>query len=142
MIYSHIDLTELRKALEKSWDRHTSYLGVVESNNPALGQCYPTSRVIQAFLPDAEIVEGEVWAGTAAEKHFWNLLLVNGNIRHIDFTWQQFPAGSVVKKYKIRDRATLGDGPETIARVELLLDRVNRHLQIKSGDNCICNRHR
>lgn len=41
------DLLLLREALEASWDEKTSYLGVKEKGNPALGQCYPTFRVVR-----------------------------------------------------------------------------------------------
>jgi len=37
-----VDLIALREALEASWDARTSYGGVWEEGNPALGQCYPT----------------------------------------------------------------------------------------------------
>ena len=121
-------MLKLREAVEASWDSKTSYLSVAEDGNPALGQCYPTSRVIQHFFPNTEIVEGQIWTGVQTEKHFWNLLKSkDGSVYHVDLTWQQFPPGSIVKSYKIRDRETLGDGPATIRRVGLLLERVNAY---------------
>ena len=63
-------MTELLEALEFSWKYDTASLQVFEEGNPALGQCYPTSRVIQFFFPDVEITEGEVWTGKSLEKHF------------------------------------------------------------------------
>lgn len=123
-----VNLPQLREAIEVSWGVDTAYLQAQEKDNPALGNCYPTSRVVQHFFPQTEIVEGTVWTGKAAEKHFWNLLVVDGVEYHIDLTWQQFPNGSVVKEYKIRDRETLGDSEATVKRVELLLGRVNRYL--------------
>jgi len=125
---ANISLLDLREALEASWDAATSYGGVCEEGNPALGQCYPTSRVVQHFYPEFEIVEGEVWTGLNTESHFWNVLIVAGSEYHIDLTWQQFPAGSVVRGFRMRDRATLGDGPATIERCDLLRDRVERYL--------------
>ena len=121
-------MTQLREALEASWKPDTAYLEVFEEGNPALGQCYPTSRVVQFFFPEVEIVEGEVWTGASTEKHFWTVLTINDDEYHIDFTWQQFPAGSSVQSYKIRDRNTLGDGKQTIRRVELLHERVKEYL--------------
>lgn len=126
-----IDLTLLREAIEASWDEKTSYNNVSEQGNPALGQCYPTSRIVQFFFPDTEIVEGEVWTGIDTEKHFWNSLKINDQQYHIDLTWQQFPHGSVVKSWKIRDREKLGDGQKTIDRVELLNERVRNYLSDK-----------
>ena len=118
----------LREALEASWDPATAFAGAFESGNPALGQCYPTSWLVQQFYAETEIVEGEVWTGKSLEKHFWNLLVVEGKEIHIDFTWRQFPPGSVVRNFRIRDRTTLNDGPATIERCRLLRERVLRHL--------------
>jgi hypothetical protein len=128
-------MPELREALEASWDAATSYGGVSESGNPAFGQCYPTSWVVQHFYPEVEIVEGEVWTGKSVEKHFWNILVFQGNEYHIDFTWRQFPPGSAVRSFRLRDRETLGDGPATIKRRELLRDRVLSYLAIKKGES-------
>lgn len=124
-------MTHLREALEAVWKPDTAYLQVEEKGNPALGQCYPTSRVVQLFFPELEIVEGQVWTGKSMEKHFWNVLIVNGEEYHIDFTWQQFSLGSSVKSYKIRNRETLGDGEETMKRVDLLHSRVKEYLASK-----------
>jgi DNA-directed RNA polymerase subunit E'/Rpb7 len=126
-----VDLIHLREALESSWDEKTSNQAISEKDNPALGQCYPTSRVIQFFFTETEIVEGEVWTGNNTEKHFWNILEVDGAQHHIDITWQQFPHGSVIKNWKLRDRQTLGDGQKTTYRVELLHKRVKKYLSNK-----------
>ena len=123
-----VSMFELREALEAPWDAATSYGGVFEVGNPALGQCYPTSWVVQHFFPEFEIVEGEVWTGKSVETHYWNLLVCDGKEYHTDLTWQQFPPGSVVRRFWIRDRETLGDGPATIERRTLLRDRVLRYL--------------
>ncbi len=123
-----VDLLKLREALEASWDSKTSYQNVSEVNNLAVGQCYPTSRVVQILLPESEIAEGQVWTGKSMEKHFWNILKVDNELIHIDFTWQQFPHGSVVKTYKMLDRDKLGDSQKTINRVELLKNRILEYL--------------
>lgn len=124
-----MDLTRLREALEASWQSDTAYLGVQEVGNPALGQCYPTSRVMQYFYPETEIVEGEVITPNGKiEKHFWNLLKMENKELHIDLSWQQFPCGSRVKSWKVRDRKYLNDGVETTERVERLLGRVKYYL--------------
>lgn len=128
--YMEADMVQLREALEKSWQPDTAYLKVAEKGNPALGQCYPTSRIVQFFFPEMEIVEGEVWTGKDIEKHFWNITIVGGKEYHFDFTWRQFPAGSSVRSYKVRNRETLGDDEETLRRIELLLGRVNNCLDL------------
>jgi len=122
-------MTRLREAIEASWGVDTAYLGAHEEGNPALGNCYPTSRVVQHFFPKMEIVEGIVWTGKQDEKHFWNILTSDGIEYHIDLTWQQFPYGSIIKEYKVRDRKTLGDSEPTIKRIDTLLGRVNRFLE-------------
>ena len=122
------DMTQLREALEASWDHKTSYMGVSKDGNSSLGQCYSTSRVVQIFFPETEIVEGQVWNGTESEKHFWNILQSGGSEYHIDLTWQQFPKKSKVTDWKIRDRRSLGDSKETLLRIEILRNRVNEYL--------------
>lgn len=122
-----MDLIALREALEASWSPRTSYGGVCEEGNPALGQCYPTARVVQHFLPRSEIVKGTVWTGVRHEIHFWNELAVGDDAIAIDLTWQQFPPGSVVTAREILDRNALGDSPATVVRCELLLADVLAH---------------
>ena len=123
-----VDLGRLRKALEASWDAKTAYLGVTSAGNPALGQCYATARVVQQFVAESEIVDGEVRNGERAECHFWNVIERDGMLCHIDFTWQRFPAGSLIRSFRIRERATLGDSQQTIERVSLLHRRVDEYL--------------
>jgi hypothetical protein len=123
------DLLKLREALEASWDEKTAYLAVKRDGNPALGQCYPTTWLIQQYFPETEIAKGTVWNGHEKETHFWNILESNGIQYHIDLTWQQFPPGSYVKEFKILDRNKLGDGPETIKRCALLRTRVEKYMK-------------
>ena len=52
----------------------------------------------------------------------------DGALVHVDLSWSQFPAGSSVRTYAMRDRATFGDGPETVRRVRTLLGRVTARL--------------
>lgn len=125
------DLTKIREALEASWDEQTSYLAVKEEGNPALGQCYPTSRVVQHYFPKTEVVKGKVWNGTEEETHFWNILDADGARYHIDLSWQQFPPGSSVREYRVLDRSDFKDGDESKRRVKLLIDRVIDYLAKK-----------
>ena len=127
-----VELTQLREALEASWDEATSYEGVFTAQNPSQGQCYPTSRVVQFYFPKGEIIEGEVWTGEKTETHFWVLIECEGYGCPIDFTWQQFPAGSLVKSWQARDRETLGDSPRTKRRVAILHQRVEAYLLEKN----------
>lgn len=122
-------MLQVREAIEASWSMDTAHEKAYEEGNPALGNCYPTSRVIQYYFPQTEVVEGIVVTPNGEEKHFWNILVVNGDEYHVDLSWQQFPPGSSVKEYKVRDRQEFGDGEDAIRRVELLLSRVEHHLQ-------------
>ena len=121
-------LDALRAALEASWDGHTSHQAVHQAGSPAWGQCYPTSRLVQHFLPQAEIAQGKVWTGEKSEDHFWNALRVDGALCHMDLTWQQFPPGSYVQEFSLRDRHSLGDSAATSQRCDLLRQRVTAHL--------------
>ena len=119
-----VSLPQLRAALEASWDRSTAYLGAYQPGNAALGQCYPTSRVVQWFFPRLEIASGEVDTGSALEAHFWNIDPASEPAEHVDLTWQQFAEGARVTRFTILDRNALNDSPPTVARCQLLLDRV------------------
>jgi allophanate hydrolase subunit 1 len=50
--------------------------GAAQPGNPALGQCYPTARLIQRLDPRMEIVRGTVRAADSFHTHFWNALQV------------------------------------------------------------------
>jgi len=125
----HLPLNRLGAAIERSWDSRTAYLGVFEAGNPALGQCYPTSRVVQWFFPRFEIASGSVDTGTALEHHFWNVDPAADPPVLVDLTWRQFPEGSKVTRFTLLDRHGSNDSPPTIARCQLLLDRVLARLE-------------
>lgn len=124
-----IFMLRLREALEASWDRDTAYQAAEQANNPAYGQCYPTSWVVQHYFPETEIVKGTVHTGQRDEVHFWNALPVGDDWYHIDFSWQQFPTGSIIRQFIVLDRENLGDGDATIRRCALLLNRVEDYLR-------------
>ena len=122
-------MLRLREALEACWDPQTAYRNADQRGNPALGQCYPTSRVVQHYYPATEIIKGLVRSGETDHVHFWNGLRVGADWYHIDFSWQQFPAGSVVREFGALDRLNLGDSDATVQRCGLLLRRVEDYLQ-------------
>jgi hypothetical protein len=121
-------MNRLRDALQASWGKDTSYKGVVQLGNPALGQCYPTSHVVQHYFPQTEILKGTVLSGVREDMHFWNGLNVEGQWHHIDLSWQQFPADSTIGEFIVLDRECITDSAATIQRCELLLHRVADHL--------------
>ncbi|WP_084293246.1 hypothetical protein [Bradyrhizobium sp. WSM3983] len=114
---------------DEIWDRQTAYGAVEYAGNPTLGQCYPTSRVVQHYYPATEIIKGNVWTGQREEVHFWNALPTGDCWYHIDFSWQQFPVGSVVRDFVVLDRQQLVDSEVTIQRCSLLLKRVESYLR-------------
>ena len=122
-------MLRLREALEASWDRQTACGAVEQVGNPALGQCYPTCRVVQHYYPAAEIIKGKVWTGESEETHFWNGLLVGDEWYHIDLSWRQFPVGSAIREFVVLDRRFTGDSKATILRCALLLTRVEGYLR-------------
>lgn len=119
-----VTLARLKKALEASWQPDTAYQAVSQTGNPALGQCYPTARVVQWFFPRFEIAAGEVDTGSSREAHFWNVDPATYPAEHVDLTRGQFPPSAEVIHWRLLDRAALGDSPRTIIRCELLLSRV------------------
>ena len=125
---SPLHLGPVRAALAASWSPATSYRGVWDRDNPALGQCYPTARVVQHLLPAAEVVKGTVWTGAAEEVHFWNVLPVGGHRMSLDLTWEQFPAGSRISTGEVLDRTRFSDSAATVRRCDLLLSRVLERL--------------
>lgn len=126
-------MLRLREALEASWDKRTAHGSVERAGNAALGQCYPTCRVVQHYFPNLEIIKGKVWTGEGEEVHFWNAGMFDGGWYHVDLTWQQFPAGSVVRGFAALDRDNLDDGEIAVQRCALLLERVERHLARRGG---------
>ena len=122
-------MLRLREALEASRDRQTAYEAIEQAGNPALGQCYPTCRVVQNYYPRFEVIKGRVWTGDEEEVHFWNGLKIGGEWHWIDLSWQQFPAGSTVRGCTVLDRHDLRDSEATLQRCGLLLKRVEDHLR-------------
>lgn len=122
-------MLRLREALEASWDKDTSFMAVQQVGNSALGQCYPTCRVVQHFYPETEIIKGKVQTkGQRDDIHFWNALSVGGYWYHIDMSWQQFAFGAKVIDFTVLDRNNLNDSDATVRRVDQLLERVTKYL--------------
>jgi hypothetical protein len=124
---------DLLAHFEASWDRSTAYLEAFEPGNAALGQCYPTARVVQWFFPRFEIARGRVNTGSSIEAHFWNVDPRAAPPEHVDLTWSQFPATSKVVDYELLDSHLLGDSLPTTLRCQVLLDRIMARLHCASG---------
>ena len=87
---------------------------------------------MQRYYPETEIIKGKVWTGETADVHFWNGLRVGDDWYHIDLSWQQFPAGSVIQEFSILERQELNDSQATMQRCELLFKRVDDYLNARS----------
>ena len=125
------ELTLFREALAASWGQDTAYQGRAAPGNPALGQCYPTSWLIQQLDPKWDIVRGTVTTPDAVHTHFWNALRCpDGQLRHLDLTWAQFEPGAQVREFDILDRMHLGDSAPTVARCQLLFGRIVQRLAL------------
>ena len=121
-------MLRIREALEASWDVNTAYKAVERPGNPALGQCYPTARVVQHYFPESEIIKGKIWTSECEEIHFWNAIPLGGEWIHVDLSWKQFPPGSIIREFVELDRSSLGDTDATLQRCDLLLKRVRNYL--------------
>jgi hypothetical protein len=124
-------MLRLREAITASWDKQTAYLGAEQMGNLALGQCYPTSWAVQHYYPETDIIKGKVWTGRTFEVHFWNGLRIGDDWYHIDFTWQQFPVGSIIQEFAVIERQELNDSEATLLRCALLLQRVDHYLKAR-----------
>jgi hypothetical protein len=60
---------------------------------------------------------------------FLDGLRVGDDWYHIDLSWQQFPAGSIVREFAVLERQELNDSEATRLRCALLLKRVDDYLQ-------------
>lgn len=129
-----IEVSTLVRALEASWDHLTAFRGDTREGNPAFGQCYPTSRVVQWFYPEYEIAKGEVWTGSTLEEHYWNVRRAHGENEFLDLSWQQFPTGSTIRSFSLLDRDALGDSVRAKDRCALLLGRVLFYLSTHSKE--------
>lgn len=124
-----VDLLKLREALEASWDVQTANSGVKEPDNPARGQSYATAWVVQQFMPELQIVKGNVWNGFEQHVHFWNCLRIGYQLYHIDFTWRQFPPESSVQDFVVLHRDSLGVSEPTLKRCRRLLEKTTHYMQ-------------
>lgn len=132
-------LTALAAALEDSWDHHTAYQGIFNPNNPAAGQCYPTSRVVQWFFLTCRVASGKVWTGAATEHHFWNMRETQRGSERFDLSWKQFPMGSAIKGFELISDDPSKDSPGTQDRCALLLKRVMAQLENRPSQDAAAN---
>lgn len=121
-----IPLLELKKALQKAWDRETCYpklRGKWDTALPETGQCAVTALVVQENL-------GGKIAFNKNRDHFWNILPEG---KHIDLTRRQFKdkAKMEVDSYVPRNELLHSKSAEqqkTLLRYRILKKRVTKNL--------------
>ena len=114
-----VDVVVLKKVLEKSWGKDTSYKAIWSEENKSLGQCAVTALLVQYYL------QGEIYKGNIKDErysHFWNVL-PNGEV--IDLTKSQFGKNDIqfvnVKNKKVNELMCNNDVKR---RYEILKNRV------------------
>lgn len=95
-------LSQIQKAIEKSWSKETAYFDFLwckNNNSKSSGQCQVTALLIQELL-GGDILYSHVIDNDDFD-HYWNKI---GNIE-IDLTSKQFRKGTVFVKPKILSRS-------------------------------------
>ncbi len=116
--------SKLKKALEKSWSRETSYWSDDWSEeNPSYGQCAVTALVIQDYF-GGELLRGDV---DGYGSHYWNML---SDGSEVDFTKQQFPKSAKITEGKRKNRSQLLRHESLKKRYETLRERVTECLEL------------
>ncbi|MCD6367574.1 MAG: hypothetical protein J7L45_00650 [Candidatus Aenigmarchaeota archaeon] len=117
-----MNLNDLKRALEKSWDEETCYPELRDDwspEKPSLGQCAVTALVVQDYF-------GGELLYCKHHHHYWNRISTG---EEVDFTRDQFPEGTEICLDYIRSRNHLLNGKyskkaRTAERYELLKKRV------------------
>ena len=122
---------QIARALQESWDVDTAYPdGTWTPKNPARAQCVVSSLVVQYLLGgDLEKFIGEY--DGASESHYANIL---PDGQKFDTTRTQYPPNAILTPasinlhgyHNVRDK--MMHEPDTKQRYELLLSRVEQHL--------------
>ncbi|MFZ3032197.1 MAG: hypothetical protein WA082_04120 [Candidatus Moraniibacteriota bacterium] len=96
-----MSLSNLEKALRKSWAKETSYFpDLWTADNSALGQCAVTALVVNDYL-GGEIVWAEaVLPDGQTISHYFNL--IDG--KEIDLTRSQFPERTAIPKGVMKNK--------------------------------------
>lgn len=127
-----MNFSTLKKALQNSWSKETSYCpNEWNESNPSIGQCATTALIVNDYL-GGEIVWAEVILPDGKKiSHFFNL--VDGE--EIDFTKEQFPEGTVIppgiKKNKNfpTTRDFILSHEEQVGRYKMLKEKVDKFLE-------------
>lgn len=122
-----IGLSDLEKALRKSWIRETSYYADTwTKENPAWGQCAVTALIVQDYFRGGIIRALATLPDKRKLTHYFNRL----NSRDVDLTKEQIPAGSdlVIQQVDVPLRGVVLSYADTARRYVLLRQRVKENL--------------
>lgn len=117
----------VKAALEASWDIETTYcVDNWERQDPAWGQC-AVSAVVTVTLFGGEYRKGWTTLPDGFRcRHYW--AVVDGE--HVDFTWRQFPVGTVLREVEPASFEDLVANRWMRNRSMLLMKRVTEKLNI------------
>lgn len=118
-----MNLHQLLLAITECWGSDTSASPHWTPDNPPLGQCAVTALVIQDYMG------GDLLRVTnGGEGHYFNRFPNPDGVGdcRLDHTWSQFTRiqWDPQDDEQVRDRAYVLSYPDTVARYELLRDRV------------------
>jgi hypothetical protein len=125
-----MNITSLKKALVKSWNKNTCYPPMEKEwteKNPAYGQCYVTALIVNDYF-GGKILKAKFNNGTG---HFWNLI----EDKEIDLSKSQFDENEVIPKPKIYSREEIESKSkyeEYNRRYKILKKRVEQFLKNNS----------
>jgi hypothetical protein len=126
-----VTLQRLQVAIQASWAANTSFTpDEWTQQNPARGQCVATALVVQHFLGGTLQKYDTVYDGQS-ENHYANIL-PRGTL--VDLSGGQYPSDqelipSEVNLHGYRDVIDkMMHEPATVAKYQLLLDRVSSEL--------------
>jgi hypothetical protein len=118
-----VTLGALEDAIRGAWSLETSDEPEDWTpENPAVGQCAVTARVVRDYLGGDFLVAGVVLEGRRVNRHAWNRLPSGLTI---DLTREQFHAGEFLEAPAVEEHLLIDRNPE---RYDLLAARVRATL--------------
>ncbi len=109
------DFVDIDRAVRKAWGADTSASAEWSQENPEEGQCAVVALLVQYGY--GGVLKRALVNGVS---HYWNE--INGEV--VDLTRAQFKGELVIEDESEREREYVLSFPATVARYELLLDRV------------------
>ena len=120
-----IDRSVVIEAVRSCWSAETSANDHWSGDNPAKGQCEPSSFVAWRYLGGDLVVAKVLVDGEQVEHHYWNR--IDGE--DIDLTRAQFTNGEVIEVMRVLPSDFLAENmnemkPGMLRRIELMSRQV------------------